>query len=178
METLVVRAQSHPLALAETIRKEILAIDPDQPVANVRTLERDIFKSLVSTRLTLQLMSLFGGFALLLAAIGLYGVMAREVSQRTNEFGVRMALGAQRADVLKLVLKKGMRLTLLGIAIGLAGMLAITRLISAQLYEVKTTDPLTLAVVGTVLTAVAFLACWMPAYRATKVNPMTALRYE
>src|SRR6185436_3105544 len=107
-----------------------------------------------------------------------YGVMACEVSQRTNEFGVRVALGAQRADVLKLVLKKGMRLTFVGIAIGLAGMVAITRLISTQLYEVKTTDPLTLSVVGIVLTAVAFLACGMPAYRATKVDPMTALRYE
>jgi len=178
-ETLVVRTSSnHPLALSEMVRKEILKIDPDQPVANVRTLERDIFKSVVNTRVTLQLLSLFGGFALLLAAIGLYGVMASEVCQRTNEFGVRVALGAQRADVLKLVLKKGMRLTLLGIVIGFVGMLTITRLISTQLYEIKTTDPLTLAVVGLGLGVVAFLACWIPAFRAAKVAPMVALRYE
>jgi putative ABC transport system permease protein len=160
------------------IRKEILTIDPEQPVANIRTLERDIFNSVAGTRLTLQLLSVFGGLALLLAAIGLYGVMACEVSQRTNEFGVRMALGAQRAHVLRQVLMKGMRLTVLGLAVGIAGMLAITRLIRSQLYEVRSSDSLTLAVVALGLAVVAFLACWMPARRAAKIDPMEALRYE
>jgi putative ABC transport system permease protein len=178
-ESLIVRVSGgDPLSLAETVRKEILAIDPDQPVANVRTLDQDISSSVAGTRLTLQLLSVFGGLALLLAAIGLYGVMDSEVSQRTNEFGIRMALGAQRADLLKLVLMKGMRLALLGIVVGIAGTFAVTCLIRTQLYEVNTTDPLTLAAVALGLATVAFLACWMPARRATKIDPMEALRHE
>jgi ABC-type antimicrobial peptide transport system permease subunit len=104
--------------------------------------------------------------------------MASEVSQRTNEFGIRMALGAQRADLLKLVLMKGMRLALLGVVVGIAGTFAVTCLIRTQLYEVNTTDPRTLAAVALGLTTVAFLACWMPARRATKIDPMEALRHE
>src|SRR2546430_1310974 len=176
--SLVVRAKQAPLALAETIRKEILSLDSDQPVSNIRTLEQDMARSVVDRRLTLTLLGVFASLAVGLAAIGLYGVMAYVVTQRTHEIGIRMALGARQTDVLKLVVKQGMRLTFLGVASGLVCALGLTRVIANQLYEVETTDPTTFGGVSLLLAVVALFACWLPARRAAKVDPMEALRYE
>jgi putative ABC transport system permease protein len=176
--SLVVRTKGPPLALLESIRKEILTLDPDQPVSNIRTMEQAISRSLSARRFTLTLLGIFAGTALALAVIGLYGVMAYAVTQLSHEIGIRMALGAQRMDVLRLVLRQGMGLTLLGLAIGLAGALALTRVLQNHLYEVGPTDPPTFACVSLVLFMVAFFACLIPARRATKVDPMEALRYE
>ena len=176
--SLVVRAKQAPLALAETIRKEILSLDSDQPVSNIRTLEQDMARSVVDRRLTLTLLGVFASLAVGLAAIGLYGVMAYVVTQRTHEVGIRMALGARQTDVLKLVVKQGMRLTFLGVASGLVCALGLTRVIANQLYEVETTDPTTFGGVSLLLAVVALFACWLPARRAAKVDPMEALRYE
>jgi predicted permease len=177
-ESLIVRTRNRPMALADSVRKEILQIDPDQPVANVHTLEQSTAQSVAHRRLTLQLLTLFTGAALLLAAVGLYGVMAYSVTQRTHEIGIRMALGARRADVLKLILKNGIGLALLGVAVGLAGALAVTRVVKNQLYEVSATDPTAFAGVSLLLVAVALFACWLPARRAAKTEPMEALRHE
>jgi putative ABC transport system permease protein len=176
--SLVVRTKGQPLALAEVIRKEILVLDPEQPVSNVRTLEEMVANSVANRRLTLMLLGIFASVALGLAAMGLYGVMAYAVSQRTHEIGIRIALGAQRKDVLSLIVRHGMGLTLAGLVFGLGGSFVLTRLLANQLYEVGPTDPTALLSVSVMLTAVAFLACYIPAKRAAKVDPMEALRYE
>ena len=175
---MIVRASSEPLALAGAVRKAILSIDPDQPISNVRTLEQAIARSVATRHLTLMLLGLFAGLALLLSTLGLYGVLAYTVKQRTNEIGIRMALGAQRRDVLWLVLWQGMRLAIVGVTIGVAVALALTRVITSLLFEVKPTDPLTFAGVSLFLLFLALLACYLPARRATQVDPMAALRYE
>jgi len=176
--SMIVRASSEPLALAGAVRKAILSIDPDQPISNVRTLEQAIARSVATRHLTLMLLGLFAGLALLLSTLGLYGVLAYTVKQRTNEIGIRMALGAQRRDVLWLVLWQGMRLAIVGVTIGVAVALALTRVITSLLFEVKPTDPLTFAGVSLFLLFLALLACYLPARRATQVDPMAALRYE
>ena len=176
--SLVVRTKGEPLALAESVRKEILALDSEVPVSNVRTMEQVISGSLSDRRFTLTLLGIFAGAALGLAVIGLYGVMAYAVTQRTHEIGVRMALGARRADVLWLVLRQGIRLTTLGLAVGLAGALALTRVLRNHLYEIGPTDAATFVYVSLLLVLVALLACLIPARRATKVDPMVALRQE
>jgi putative ABC transport system permease protein len=176
--SLVARTKSAPLALAESIRKEILALDSDVPVSNIRTMEQVISGSLSDRRFTLTLLGIFAGAALGLAVIGLYGVMAYAVAQRTHEIGVRMALGARRADVLWLVLRQGMRLTTLGLIVGLAGAVAVTRVLRNHLYEIGPTDATTFVSVSLLLVLVALLACLIPARRATKVDPMVALRQE
>jgi putative ABC transport system permease protein len=134
--------------------------------------------SVVQPRLNLTLLVTFAGLALVLAAVGIYGVMAYTVTQRTHEIGIRMAIGAQTEDVLKQVLLEGARLAIIGLAIGLAGSLAATRLIATMLFGVKPTDPLTFAAVAVILTSVTLAACYIPARRATRVDPMVALRYE
>jgi predicted permease len=176
--SLVVRTKVPPLSLAETIRGEVLRLDPDQPVSNVRTLEQIVDSSAGQRRLMSALLGLFAGAALLLAAIGLYGVMAYSVSQRTREMGIRMALGGQRGDVLLQVMKQGLKLAILGVTVGLAGAFALTRVLAHLLFGVTPRDPFTFAMVAVVLVAVALIACYIPARRATKVDPMVALRYE
>ena len=176
--SLVVRTKGPPLALAGLIRKEILTLDSEVPVSNIRTMEQVISRSLSARRFTLTLLGIFAGAALGLAVIGLYGVMAYAVTQRSHEIGIRMALGAQRTDVLRLILRHGLGLTLLGVVLGLVGALALTRVLRNHLYEVGTTDPATFTAVALLLVMVALLACLIPARRATKVHPMVALRYE
>jgi len=176
--SLIVRTRVASMSLVKPIRKAILEVDGDQPVSNVRTLEHDITHSVDARRQTLTLLGLFAVLALGLAALGLYGVLAHAVALRRQEIGIRMALGAQRKDVLRLILRNGMRLTLLGVGLGLTGAFALTRVLRNQLYQVGTTDPGTFAAVALLLGSVAFFACLIPARRATKAAPMEALRYE
>lgn len=175
---LVVRTKSEPEALAGAVRKEIEAVDPDVAVSKVRTMTQMMSAALAEWRFALLLLGMFAATALLLAAIGIYGVMAYAVTRRRHEFGVRMALGAQAQDLMKLVIKEGMTLALVGVAIGLAASFALTRLLRTLLFGVSATDPLTFGVIAALLTGVALLACWIPAWRATKVDPMVALRCE
>jgi len=176
--TVVVRASSAPMALANALRAEVRALDKHLPVSKVRTMETVRGDSIAQPRFRALLIVLFGAVALALATIGIYGVMAYSVARRTHEIGLRMALGAQNSDVMKLVVRHGMSLTAIGLAIGLAGAFALTRLLSAMLYGVSATDPLTFAAVPLALAGVAFCACYLPARRATKIDPMVALRYE
>ncbi len=176
--TLVVRTHSSPLALAESVRRVIQEIDPAQPVTNVRTLDDVVDASVAERRLTVVLLGSFAAVALLLAAIGLYGVIAYVVTQRTREFGIRFALGARRRDVLQLVLSQGMKLVVIGLALGVVGAFSLTHLLTKLLYEIKPSDPLTFVGVSAVLLVVALFASWLPARRAAKVDPMEALRTE
>jgi putative ABC transport system permease protein len=176
--TLVVRARVEPLSLAKSVREAVWSVDPDQPVWKVRTLEYLLNLNVADRRFVLYLMACFAALALLLTALGIYGVVSYTVAQRTHEIGVRVALGAQGRDVLRLVLRHGMGLTLAGVGLGLAAAFAVTRLMSGLLYGVSATDPPTYAFVALLLAAVALLACLLPALRATRVDPMEALRYE
>ena len=175
----VLRTRGPAKDLIPSVRSELLALDPTLPVKGISAVSADIDNTLAATRLASTLISIFGVVALLLASIGLYGVMAWMVSQRTREVGIRMALGADRGDVLRLIIKQGIVLTLAGVVIGLLAALAATRLIDRQqLYGVSATDPFTFTVIALLLTAVSLLACYLPARRATRVDPLTALRYE
>jgi len=164
--------------LTAAARAEIKAFDPDQIIWRTQTLEQLVGTSVAPRRFNMMLLGIFAGVALVLAAVGLYGVMSYSVSWRTHEIGVRMALGAKRADVLHLVVRQGMTMTLIGLAIGLAGAIALSRLMTSMLFGVSTTDPLTFTGVSVVLLAVALLACLIPARRATRVDPIVALRNE
>jgi putative ABC transport system permease protein len=160
------------------VRKEVQALDPDQPIAVVRTMNDWVAMSVATPRYRTTLLALFAALAMILAATGIYGVMSYSVAQRTHEIGVRMALGARQLDVLKMVVGQGMLLTLVGVAIGLGGAFAVTRVMSSLLFGVTEKDPITFVVVAALLIAVAFVACFVPARRATKVDPLVALRYE
>jgi len=173
---LVVRTTGAPLAMADSVRKAILEVDPSQPVANIRTMEDVLAASMARRRFTMTLLGGFAGAALLLAAMGLYGVIAYAVSQRTREIGIRMALGASRGTVLALVLRQGLTLAGIGVALGVPAALGLTRVLSNFLYEVKPGDPMTFAGVSVILLLVALLASWLPARRAARVDPMVALR--
>jgi putative ABC transport system permease protein len=176
--TLTIRVTTAPLALARSVHDLVLGLDRDQPVSKVRTMDEVVEASMASPRFRTLLLGLFGLTALLLAGLGIYGVMSYSVSQRRREIGIRMTLGAERPEVLRLVLRRSLLLTLAGLGTGLAGALGLTHVLSSMLYEVRPTDPLTFVGVTTVLTACALLASYVPARRATKVDPMEALRYE
>jgi putative ABC transport system permease protein len=166
------------MSLATALRSGVQAVDKDQPIYEVNALRGLLSNSITRQRFSMWLLALFAGLALLLAAVGVFSVMNFTVAGRTHEIGVRMALGAQKRDVLRLIVRQGMVFTLIGVGIGLAGSIALTRVMASQLYGVSATDPATFTAVALVLAAVALLACYIPARRATKVDPMIALRYE
>jgi len=172
------KAEGDPRGLTQALRQEVQAVDPNLPVFGERTMEEVVSASLAQRRFALQVVGGFGVLALLLAGIGIYGVVAYSVSQRTREIGIRLALGASNGAILRWVFGQGMRLTLFGLGAGLAGAFALTRLLRGLLFGVETTDPLTYAGLALLLAAVALFACYVPARRATKVDPMVALRYE
>jgi len=175
---LVVNTSVEPLGLASAVRKTVWEVDRDQPVSNVSTMEEVLSESIARQRFSTLLLGVFAGVALVLAAVGLYGVMSYTVAQRTREIGLRMALGAQRGDVLRMVVGQGLKLVLVGVAVGLAAAFALTRVMSSLLFGVSATDPATLTAISLLLVAVAALASYIPARRATKVDPLIALRYE
>jgi putative ABC transport system permease protein len=173
-----IRTAADPMRLAASVRQEIWAVDKDQPVFKVLTMEQLASDSVTFRRVSMLLLVFFAAVALILAATGIYGVMAYAVTQRTHEIGIRMALGARTRDVMSMILRQGMLLALIGLAIGLAASLALTRVMSSLVYGVSTTDPLVFISISVLLVGVALLACYLPARRATKVDPMVALRYE
>ena len=176
--TILVRTRNDPATLVSALRNAVQTIDPTQPVTNIRTLDQIVSDSIAQPRLNMLLMGLFGGLALILAAVGIYGLLSYAVTERTREIGTRMALGAQVPDVLRLVLKQGMTLALIGEVIGLVGAFALTRVIRGLLFGVAPTDAMTFIAVAAVLTSVALLACYFPARRAAKVDPLVALRHQ
>ncbi len=175
---LVIRTYSDPKGVVGAVRNEVHQMDPDQPLSNIATMEELMSKSMAQRRFSMFLLSTFAALALLLAAVGVYGVMAYSVAQRTQEIGIRIALGAQHQDVLRMVVAEGLRLAVAGVAIGLAGATALSRVMESFLFGVGERDALTFFSVAALLLATALLACYIPARRATAVDPMVALRYE
>jgi putative ABC transport system permease protein len=176
--TIIVKNNSDPSNMVTAVRQKILDIDQNQPIYSIQTMEEIKSQSIASERLNLTLLSIFAGVALILALVGVYGVMSYAVTQRTHEIGIRMALGAQTGNVMKMVIGNGMKMALIGIVVGLGGAFALTRVMQNLLFGVSATDLLTFVAVPLILVAVALLACFVPALRATKVDPMIALRYE
>jgi putative ABC transport system permease protein len=177
-EDLVVRTDVDPASLAATVRNAVWEIDKEQPVSNIRTMEDILADSIARQRFSMLLLGVFAGVALLLAAVGIYGVMSYSVAQRTHEIGIRMALGAQTSAVLKLAVGYGLKLVVAGVVIGLVAAFVLTRLMSTLLFGITATDPATFALISLLLIAVAAIASYIPARRATKVDPLIALRYE
>ena len=175
---ITVRTTVAPLALSEAVKREINAIDATLPLSQIRSMEELVARSVAPQRFNMLLIGLFAGLGVLLAAVGVYGVMSYSVAQRTNEIGIRIALGARSADIVRMVLKQGLGMTLIGVALGLLAAFALTRLMASLLFGVSATDPLTFVAVALLLGGIALFACFVPARRATKVDPMVALRYE
>ena len=175
---LLVKARGNPVGLLPAIRQQVTNLDPQVPVYGAEPLSRVVEDSMAEPRMAASVVSLFGALVLFLAITGIYSVVAYWVAQRTHEFGIRMALGAEKNDVLRMVVGQGLKLALIGVGVGIGGALALTRFLTTLLYGVKPTDPLTFAAVSLILIAVALLACYIPARRASKVDPMVALRYE
>jgi len=176
--TIVVRSTGSTASLANMMRTEVWAIDEDLPVPDIKTMDQLLSDSVARRRFNMLLLGIFGGVALVLAAVGIYGVMSYSVTQRTHEIGIRMALGASQSDVLRLVIGQGMGLALIGVGIGLGAAVALTRVLTSLLFGVGATDPATFVIITSVLTGVALVACFVPACRAMNVDPMVALRYE
>jgi predicted permease len=176
--TLVVRSANDPASLASAVANAVHEVDREMPLRDILTMDDLVSNSISQQRLNMLLLGAFGGLALLLAAIGIYSVLSYSVKRRIQEIGIRLALGASLRDVLRMILVEGMKPTLLGVAVGTAGALALGRVLSSLIYSVKSTDPLTFLSVAVLLVAISLLACVFPAYRATKVDPMVALRYE
>jgi putative ABC transport system permease protein len=175
---LAIRTSGDPLALAGAVRREVAQLDPELPVTKLRTAQQILDSSLGPRRLSMWLLTVFALAALLLAALGIYGVMAYAVARRTREIGIRMVLGAQRPNVLRMILGQGMKLVAAGVTIGLAASLALTRLMTSFLYDVQPTDSLTYAAVAALLILIALAANFAPARRAVRVDPTVALRHE
>jgi putative ABC transport system permease protein len=176
--TVIIKGAADPNQLISSVRGAIKEIDPDQPIYSVRTMNEIRAESVAGERLNLTLLSLFAGIALVLAIVGIYGVMSYSVTQRTHEIGIRMAIGARPRDVFKMVLAQGMKLALIGVVLGLGFAFALTRLMETMLFGVEPTDKLTFAAISIMLITVALLACYLPGRRATKVEPTISLRYE
>ncbi|HEX6732913.1 MAG TPA: FtsX-like permease family protein, partial [Pyrinomonadaceae bacterium] len=172
------RTDVEPLSLASAVRGQIAELNKDQAVFNVRTMEEIVSQSVAPRRFSMMLLSIFAVVALVLASIGIYGMMSYAVAQRTREIGLRMTLGAQKGNVLRLVIGQGMKLALVGVVLGIVTAVALTRTMKTLLFGVSATDPLTFAGIAGLLAGVALLACWVPARRATRVDPIVALRYE
>ncbi|HSL55064.1 MAG TPA: FtsX-like permease family protein, partial [Pyrinomonadaceae bacterium] len=176
--TVLIKGASDPNRLISSAREAVKAIDPDQPIYNPRTMDEIRAESVAPERLNLTLLSLFAGIALVLAIVGIYGVMSYSVTQRTHEIGIRMAIGARPIDVFKMILGNGMKLALIGVAVGLAGAFILTRLMATMLFGVEPTDAMTFGGITLLLITVTLLACYLPGRRATKVEPTISLRYE
>jgi putative ABC transport system permease protein len=174
----VVKTTVEPHSLVPAVTKEVNAMDPDVPLFAVKTMDEYLSASVARPRFNSTLLAIFAAVALVLTVVGLYGVMSYSVAQRTNEIGIRLALGAQTRDVMMMIVKQGSKLILIGLAIGLVAAYALTRFLASLLFGVTAKDPLTFAAVALVLALVALLACYLPAWRATKVDPMEALRCE
>jgi putative ABC transport system permease protein len=175
---LVVKTDVDPASMAATVRKAVWEIDKDQPVSNIQTMDQILAESIARQRFSMLVLAIFAAVALVLAGVGIYGVMSYSVAQRTHEIGIRMALGAQTGAVLKLAVGYGMKLVIAGIAIGLIAAFALTRVMSTLLFGVTATDPTTFTLISLLLIGVAVIASYIPARRATRVNPIIALRYE
>ncbi|MGH9854403.1 MAG: FtsX-like permease family protein, partial [Blastocatellia bacterium] len=176
--TLVVRTTNDQTGMAAAIRNEVLSLDREQPISSIVTLDQLVSTSVAQRQFSMLLLGVFAVVALALASIGIYGVLSYAVTQRTREIGIRMALGAGRRDLLRLVVGQGMSLAMIGVGAGLVAAFLLTRLMSTLLFGVSATDPMTFGLISLLLMIVALLACWIPARRATKVDPIVALRNE
>jgi putative ABC transport system permease protein len=176
--TLIVRTESDPVALVAAVKQRIWTVDRNLPISAVARMTQVLSDSLWQSRILTYIQGIFAAIALIMATVGLYGVVSQSVTLRRHEFGVRLAVGAEPAQIVQLVLSQGLRLILTGLGIGLLGAMALTRSLAALLHGVSPTDPWTFAAVSSLLAVVALTACWLPARRAAKVDPMVALRYE